>query len=201
VDLQLHREDAVREPLDARDARLPRADPRRRRRIVARPFAKFFNYGTPQAVIPAEPFVVTEKIDGSLGILYYLDGEPHIATRGSFTSEQAARARRCCASYEIEWTPGTTPLFEIVYPENRIVVDYGDRRELVLLAAIDHATGRDAPLPLLSGRWSAPTIDADDLDSPGAPTRARTPRASSSRSSRATGSRSSSPSTSACTRS
>jgi hypothetical protein len=33
----------------------------------------------------------------------------------------------------IQCTPGTTPLFEIVYPSNRIVVDYGDRRELVLL--------------------------------------------------------------------
>src|SRR4051812_16526347 len=56
--------------------------------VVARPFPKFFNWGTPQAEgLPLhEPFVVTEKFDGSLGILYMLDGQTFIASRGSFTS-------------------------------------------------------------------------------------------------------------------
>jgi len=130
--------------------------------VVARPFAKFFNYGTPQAaVLPAEPFTVTEKIDGSLGILYYLDGEARIATRGSFTSEQAIEGTRMLAEHDFEHTPGQTPLFEIVYPANRIVVDYGDRRELVLLAVLDNATGRDSCMG-----WSGPVaaqIDVDDI--------------------------------------
>jgi RNA ligase len=44
-------------------------------RVIARPFSKFFNYGDPQVPsIPDEPFIVMEKMDGSLGILYYLDG-------------------------------------------------------------------------------------------------------------------------------
>jgi RNA ligase len=120
--------------------------------VVARPFSKFFNYGTPQvASVPAEPFLVMEKIDGSLGILYYLDGSPWIATRGNFTSEQAIEATAMIREHEIERVDGVTPLFEIVYPGNRIVVDYGDRRDLILLAAICNETGLDEPLPRYSG--------------------------------------------------
>lgn len=131
--------------------------------IVARPFAKFFNYGTPHAAeLPLhEPFTITEKIDGSLGILYYLDGEPQLATRGSFTSEQAREGTAMLGDYRIEHADGQTPLFEIVYPSNRIVVDYGDRRELVLLAVIDNATGRDSCMG-----WSGPVakqIDHGDI--------------------------------------
>lgn len=128
--------------------------------VVARPFPKFFNYGTPQVPeLPNEPFVVREKIDGSLGILYYLDGEPQIATRGSFTSEQAIEATGMLADYELAHHESVTPLFEIVYPGNRIVVDYGDRRTLVLLAIIDKATGAEPPLFL---RWSGPVAKLYD---------------------------------------
>lgn len=134
--------------------------------IVARPFPKFFNYGTPQVgELPNEPFVVREKIDGSLGILYYLDGEPRIATRGSFTSEQAVEATAMLADYELHCSAGVTPLFEIVYPSNRIVVDYGARRALVLLAAIEKTTGAESLGPYIS--WSGPAAklyDHDDLD-------------------------------------
>lgn len=53
---------------------------------VARPFPKFFNLDEAIAngeQLPAEAFEVTEKLDGSLGILYWLDGEPRLATRGT----------------------------------------------------------------------------------------------------------------------
>jgi RNA ligase len=120
--------------------------------VVARGFSKFFNYGDPQVPsVPAEPFVVMEKVDGSLGILYHLDGLPWIATRGNFVSEQAIEATAMIREHELERADGVTPLFEIVYPGNRIVVDYGDRRDLVLLAAICNETGLDKPLPRYSG--------------------------------------------------
>lgn len=118
--------------------------------IVARPFPKFFNYGTPQVgELPVEPFTVTEKIDGSLGIAYWLPGErdPRIATRGSFTSEQALEGTQMIQGRELVWGPDITPLFEIVYPENRIVVDYGDRRDLIFLVALDNRTGREVGFP------------------------------------------------------
>ena len=38
---------------------------------------------------------------------------------------------------------GATPLFEIIYPDNRIVLDYGEMRDLVLIALIDTETGAD----------------------------------------------------------
>jgi RNA ligase len=120
--------------------------------VVARGFAKFFNYPSPQVTsIPQESFVVTEKIDGSLGILYYVEGQACIATRGSFTGRQAVEGTAILGEQEIEHVDAVTPLFEIVYPANRIVVDYGDRHELMLLAAICNETGADRPLPRYSG--------------------------------------------------
>ena len=66
-------------------------------KVVARPFRKFFNYGEPSAPaldLDAE-VVVTDKCDGSLGILYPLgDGRYGVATRGSFTSVQAQHATK-----------------------------------------------------------------------------------------------------------
>lgn len=120
--------------------------------VVARPFRKFFNLGETGAPKPPnESYAVQTKIDGSLGITYTLDGELFVASRGSFDSEQAREATAMLRDSHLGFTHGTTPLFEIIYPENRIVVNYGDRRELVLLANIDNATGRDILLPSYSG--------------------------------------------------
>ncbi|MFN8354805.1 MAG: RNA ligase [Spirosomataceae bacterium] len=124
--------------------------------VVARPFAKFFNWEEHQtADIPTETFDVYEKMDGSLGILYWLNEMPYIATRGSFNSEQAIWATAFLhehfQSIFSQLNRSHTYLFEIIYPENRIVVDYGDKKDLVLLAVIDTATGQDQPLPLNLG--------------------------------------------------
>jgi len=119
--------------------------------VVARPFAKFFNLSElDPAQIPDEPFTVFEKMDGSLGILYWLNNQPAIATRGSFTSEQARWAtallhNRYAHTFD-KLDRTKTYLFEIIYPRNRIVVDYGTRETLVLLAIIDNATGHDETL-------------------------------------------------------
>lgn len=116
--------------------------------IVARPFPKFFNLGERQnQIIPNEPFEVYEKMDGSLGILYWIENEPFIATRGSFASEQSRIANQILYTrYRHLFSnldKNKTYLFEIIYPENRIVVDYGDWMDLVLLAVIDNDSGED----------------------------------------------------------
>jgi RNA ligase len=109
--------------------------------IVSRPFRKFFNLEQVEQ-LPKEPFEVHEKLDGSLGISYWIDGKMYIATRGSFESEQAKTANRLLKNYNtLPLFPDFTYLFEIVAPEHRVVVDYGQRRELVLLAIIQTATG------------------------------------------------------------
>jgi RNA ligase len=117
-------------------------------RIVARPFPKFFNLEEHQLQeIPQEPFDVYSKLDGSLGILYWLKGKPRIATRGSFSSEQALVGTQILQQkYQSaidKLNPDYTYLFEIIYPENRIVVDYGNTRDLVLISILDTATGQD----------------------------------------------------------
>ncbi|HLO53033.1 MAG TPA: T4 RnlA family RNA ligase [Saprospiraceae bacterium] len=119
--------------------------------IVARPFTKFFNYGeVPDQQIPSLPFEVYDKMDGSLGILYWWNDRPYIATRGSFMSEQAIKATELLYdkyAKSIDQLDKTkTYLFEIIYPENRIVIDYGYTEELVLLAIVDIASGIETPL-------------------------------------------------------
>lgn len=115
--------------------------------LMALPFKKFFNYDEhvqKGGKIPLGPPIISEKLDGSLGILYWLDGKAWIATRGSFESEQAVWATewlRENLSMDIaRLIPrNSTFLFEIIYPENRIVVNY-DYSGLVLLGMIDWQT-------------------------------------------------------------
>jgi RNA ligase len=119
---------------------------RRTGEILARPFPKFMNYGQTGAAEIAldEAVSVTDKMDGSLGILYRTSDGYAIATRGSFESEQAIHATETLREkYLWNFAParGFTYLFEIVYPENRIVLDYGDMDDLVLLGAVDIETG------------------------------------------------------------
>jgi RNA ligase len=114
--------------------------------VVAKPFRKFFNYEEHTAdEIPNELFDVYEKMDGSLGICFYYNGQWRMATRGSFTSEQAIKGRELLEKYDYKngMIPGYTYLFEIIYPENRIVVDYGDAEKLVVLGAYNNETGNE----------------------------------------------------------
>lgn len=132
--------------------------------VIARPFKKFFNWDQgvgketwQNNMPPPGPVIRMEKMDGSLGILVadgWDNGAPTrevIATRGSFHSEQAEWATEFYVRTVIEQihtTPlpfvpeyGKTYLFEIIYPENRIVVNYGDYKGLVLIDVIDNETG------------------------------------------------------------
>lgn len=128
--------------------------------VVARPFKKFFNLG--EAEMPEGPFVAQEKMDGSLGIIYLApDGLPSVATRGSFASDQAIWATKKLRSNEklVKLAKEIiaddfTVLVEIIYPENRIVLDYGDREVLVGLTAIHNRTGLDTDLEELG--WPEP---------------------------------------------
>lgn len=118
--------------------------------IIARPFQKFFNYTEdipPKYTHTTQP-VVTEKMDGSLGIIYPIPGGYAVATRGSFSSDQALWATNWLnTTYPNYQQPdNVTTLVEIIYPQNRIVVNYGERQELVLLGATQTDTGADIPL-------------------------------------------------------
>ena len=131
---------------------------------LARPFLKFFNYGEHVEkgwAIPTTKPKVYEKLDGSLGILYFLNGREWIATRGSFTSDQALWATdwwRKNIPVGLDTIKGKTHLFEIIYPENRIVVNY-DYSGLVHLATLDIDTGEQD----LEFWWSNPIRKAKEI--------------------------------------
>lgn len=131
--------------------------------IIARPFKKFFNYEEHKGDLGVVKYV-SQKMDGSLGILYKdLDGNFQIATRGSFDSEQAVEGTKIL--YEkygkyIEQNStfsklldecNETLLFEIIYPENKIVVDYGDERDLKFLGKVNKETGEELPPTCIHG--------------------------------------------------
>ncbi len=109
-------------------------------KVVARAFPKFFNYGElseekQQDVQNSQDFGVFEKMDGSLGIIYYYDGSWRVNTRGSFTSDQAVKAKEMLDEKVGDFLlEGFTYLVEIIYPENRIIVDYKDEEKLTFLA-------------------------------------------------------------------
>lgn len=119
--------------------------------IIARPFPKFFNLGEMEnQILPDTTFEVFDKMDGSLGILYWMNDAPFIASRGSFSSDQSDKGNEMLhGKYKDSWPlldKSKTYLFEIIYPENRIVLDYGKSEELVLLAIIDTQSGEEFPL-------------------------------------------------------
>jgi len=106
--------------------------------IVATPFKKFFNIEEGKYT-PTETFEVYEKMDGSLGIVFWYEGQWVVATRGSFTSDQAIKARELLKKYNTDiMFRHMTFCFEIIYPENRIVLDYKGEEKLVLLGAFDN---------------------------------------------------------------
>ncbi len=114
--------------------------------VYARPFKKFFNIEEGKHT-PTSEFEVFEKMDGSLGIMFKYNGEVICATRGSFASDQAVWMSKFAKEYNYQdiIVDGFTYLFEIIYPENRIVVNYGDQERLVLLGIIKTESGEELP--------------------------------------------------------
>ena len=131
-------------------------------------------------IIPDLPFKIYDKRDGSLGILYWTEeGIPMIATRGSFISDQANFAtnllrkilrgkktelglmdfnsdlmsfvtmNRLQNGFELK-NVRYTLLFEIIYPGDRHVVNYGKEEDITLLAIIDNETGGEIDPHILS---------------------------------------------------
>jgi RNA ligase len=100
-------------------------------------------------------------VHNSLGVSYPTPGGWAIATRGSFDSEQARHATEVWRRrYASRFTPpaGLTVLFEIIYPGNRIVLDYGALDDLMLLGAVDTASGRSYGPSAVPG-WPGPVVE------------------------------------------
>lgn len=115
-------------------------------KIVARPFKKFFNIEENRH-IPTDDFEVFEKLDGSLIIIFLYMGKMVIASRGSFTSDHVQWANEIIdekwISFKALLRNGITYCFELIHPENRIVVDYGEFKNIILTGWIDTETGEE----------------------------------------------------------
>ena len=112
--------------------------------VIGRGMPKFFAYRDPIAKIPptTEFYTAFDKMDGSLIHVGEYEGELLIWTKGSFTTPHTDAAR----DYLQGWkpNPGTTALFEGIFgPLNRVVVDYGSYRGLVLLGEVELLSGKD----------------------------------------------------------
>lgn len=113
--------------------------------IVARPFDKFFNWGEQNKTTDAKIKRAYEKVDGSLLIAFVdkYDGVLRAVTRGSFDSQQARvglqilKDRIGGNQLLLSWTY----LLEVIYPSNKSVVNYGGKRDTILLAIRNNETG------------------------------------------------------------
>ena len=119
--------------------------------VVACPMRKFFNYSDKKhdpSAMKMENCDVVEKLDGSLGIFFKYQGEWIFASRGSFISTHAQKGMEMAKVRGLEGKckEEYTYLFEMIYPDNRIVVNYGDRTDLVLIAMVHTSTSNDLAL-------------------------------------------------------
>ena len=85
--------------------------------VISRPFGKFFNESEPEFVAPEnEAFEIFEKLDGSFGQAFYYANQWIVASRGSFTSEQAEEAYKIFQTYDYDkLDKSLTYIFEIIY--------------------------------------------------------------------------------------
>ncbi len=97
--------------------------------------------------LPRLPFVVEEKVDGSLGTIFHYNGRWRTATRGAFNSEQAKVAAIMLKDkYDLSTLDTNITLAcEIIYAANKICISYGERWELVPLAAFNREWETELP--------------------------------------------------------
>ena len=113
--------------------------------LVSRPYPKFFNWNQPEAVMERGPFDAYEKMDGTLIVVGNYNEEPVVCTKGSFSTWHTEKAKSLLMGYCPP--PGVTALFELISPENRVVIDYEGFEGLVLLGGVWNDTGEDTEQP------------------------------------------------------
>ena len=119
---------------------------------VSLSFKKFFNYDEKPDIFPAPSDLknakLMEKLDGSTLIFSRYKGHTVIRTRGTVDARKQANGYEIdylCEKYKkfIEFLESFTHtdrsyVFEWLSPTNRIVINYGDEPDMVLVATILH---------------------------------------------------------------
>lgn len=116
-------------------------------RCVVRCLPKFFNDDEPHLRAPEAITMMPnyyDKMDGSLiQVVFDQEYGVVVTSKGSFDSDQARWAKQIIAEEGYVFEQGLSYIFELIHPENRIVLDYGDRRDLTLLAVVETDTGNE----------------------------------------------------------
>lgn len=120
-------------------------------RCVIRCMRKFFNEGEAHYNFEypkdsGHNFRLFDKLDGSL--IQVVNDEEYgliVTSKGSFESDQARWAREIIErKYHADFFErGVSYSFELIHPENRIVLDYGVEEDIFLVAAIKTESGKE----------------------------------------------------------
>lgn len=116
--------------------------------LVARCLPKFFNIQELEPEkIPKTTFKVYEKLDGSYLQIFRYKDDLIFSSRGSFTSDQALKGQEIFykkyAHLADRIVPNFNYIFEVIYPTNRIVVDYHGLEDIVLITRINNISRED----------------------------------------------------------
>ena len=129
--------------------------------LLSASFKKFVNWEEKPEFHPAPKSLagceLMEKLDGSTMIVDYVNGQLSMRTRGTFSYETLDNAIDFMEAAEkypgiervLEIHRNYSLLFEIVTPNNRIVINYGDAVDIYLIGAIDKDTYKLLPQGLL----------------------------------------------------
>lgn len=131
-------------------------------KILARAFEKFFTFRGylsennvllsegQIAILPELPYKIYEKLDGTMTILYWIDDIPYLATQRSFSSLKAKKATQILhTKYSHTFdkiNKKRSYIFEAIYPESQVLIDYGDNEDLILIGVLDNESGNTLPL-------------------------------------------------------
>lgn len=129
--------------------------------VIEHPFTKFWTfkqYLSKELIllsegqifkIPKCDYRILEKVDGSMCTLYWINDKPYLATQRSFTNIKARVATKML--YEkyshtfSKFNRNYTYIFEAVYPETKVLIDYGETRDLFLIGIVNKETGELMP--------------------------------------------------------
>lgn len=121
--------------------------------IIVHSMPKFYNHNEADGIPVYESgkklgYTVYEKWDGSLIQMARWNGNLIITSSGSFQSPQAMKAKELMDEKGDGFIEdGRTYIFELIYPANKIVIDYKDLTQLTLLAIRNTDTGEEITFP------------------------------------------------------
>jgi len=130
--------------------------------VIQRSFPKFYSFKsyitkskiclTDRQVmkVPDCKFKIYEKIDGSMAILYWVNDKPFLASQRSFKSPNALRATEILykkySHLFSKLNKKYSYIFEVIYPETQVIINYNNTEDIILLGIIDNKTGAEIPL-------------------------------------------------------